>query len=322
MNFKISTTSENKLDERDVLSTDSENLSITLASAFAGSNRRSIAYRILRLLRVRFMMFTLRVKNRFGRAAVAGSAHAVVSLTTFGSRLNSVFYAVESIASGSDRPKRLILWLDKETEGSPLPSSLLRLQSRGLDIRYTEDVRSHKKYFPYVMSDDRDPSLPLVTADDDILYPKYWLSGLISAYCSDSNSIWAYRAHTITLNKEGIMPYLEWQPCSSSTPSFRSFATGVSGVIYPPKMQEELCNAGDKFLQCAARADDVWLHAVAVRSRIPVRQVGPRSVHFDIVRGSWGGGLVTSNLSGGNDEQIKKTYTAADVGAIREGPVN
>ncbi|MDK1360188.1 hypothetical protein QNO00_07890 [Arthrobacter sp. zg-Y1219] len=307
-------------DERDALSVDIENTDMTLANVFAQSNRHSLVYRVFRLVRVRFVMLILMIRNRFGKSAVTGNASAVVSLTTFGSRLNSVFYTIESIASGVERPKRLLLWLDDETEGSPLPSSLLRLRKRGLEIRYTTDFRSHKKYFPYVMSDDCDSSIPLVTADDDILYPKHWLSGLVSAFESDPNSIWAYRAHTIRLNDDGIMPYLEWEPCRSSNPSFRSFATGVSGVIYPPKMQDELRKAGDEFLQYAARADDVWLHAVAVRSQIRVRQVGAISMHFDIVRGSWEGGLVTSNLSGGNDEQIRNTYRADDVSVIREGP--
>ncbi|MER2133593.1 MAG: hypothetical protein ABS910_02800 [Arthrobacter sp.] len=302
----------------EMLSEELQDSDITLSRVFSESNKHSLVYRVFRLLRVRLMMLALVFRNRLGKSPVTGSAHAVVSLTTFGRRLYSVFYTIESIASGEESPQRLILWLDEEMQDRPLPASLVRLRNRGLEIRYTPDYRSHKKYFPYVMSDDHDFSTPLATADDDIIYPRHWLSRLVSAYSMDSQSIWAYRAHTIKLDENGILPYLQWTPCRSSNPSFSSFATGVSGVIYPPKMLRELRKAGDHFLTQASQADDVWLHAVAVRSRIRVGQVSPTSVHFDVVRGSWEGGLVTSNLSGGNDEQIRMTYNVDDIRVIRE----
>lgn len=288
---------------------------LSLETAFANDNSKSLFFRIARVVRVRSRMLRLKVRNIFSRQSVVGREPAIVSLTTFGKRLSTVFYAIESIGAGAARPHRMILWLDERASTESLPSSLVRLQKRGLEIHYTKDYRSHTKYYPFV-ANAATFDHPLVTADDDILYPWDWLAGLVKAHGANPDSIWAYRAHRIQTKSTSMAPYLEWSPCTSTTPSYRSFATGVSGVIYPRKMLQALRDAGDHFLECAAGADDVWLHAVAVRNKIRVGQITRDSVHFDIVRGSWEGGLVGSNLTGGNDQQIQLTYTERDIKRI------
>ncbi len=50
-----------------------------------------------------------------------------------------------------------------------LPESVQRLTTRGLEICYCEDLKSHKKYFEAMK---QFPQEIIVTADDDILYPE------------------------------------------------------------------------------------------------------------------------------------------------------
>ena len=103
-----------------------------------------------------------------------------MSLTTFGPRIAIAYLAIEAIGRGILKPSRLMLWLDAREQGRALPPSLLRLAERGLEIRYCEDIGPHKKYYPFVAS-QRSFERPLVTADDDVIYPRDWLRELMQA---------------------------------------------------------------------------------------------------------------------------------------------
>lgn len=112
--------------------------------------------------------------NRFGRSQITQADGPVVSLTTYGRRARTAYLAIESIARGDVRPSRLILWIDEESLLNSPPKTILRLQKRGLEVKGCKNYRPHKKYYPFVESQESF-NLPLVTADDDILYPRYWL---------------------------------------------------------------------------------------------------------------------------------------------------
>ena len=119
----------------------------------------------------------LKAANRHGTFRITAPGGPVVSLTSFGKRIDSVYLAIESIARGSTLPSELILWLDDETRYNSLPSTLERLARRGLTIKLSKNYGPHTKYYPYISS-QHEFSLPLVTADDDIIYPRDWLHNL------------------------------------------------------------------------------------------------------------------------------------------------
>lgn len=218
-------------------------------------------------------------RNRFSREPVVGDALADVSLTSFGKRCSTVWKTIETIGAGTVKPCRLILWLDEPFE-SP---QLSRLQSRGLEVRSCKNYGPHKKYFPYV---SEETGTTLVTADDDAYYPPTWLEDLLNAYRGE---VTAYRAR---VRSDG--PYASWPICSTTESSFLHLATGVSGVAYPPSLQEVLRDKGDAFMDVCPRADDFWLHYAAVSLGIPIRQVSETAAlwwEMPIVskRGLWDG---------------------------------
>ena len=89
-------------------------------------------------------------------------------------------------------------------------------------------------------------------------------------------------------------------------------------MVYPPAFQAVLKAAGDGFKATCPRADDVWLHAQALRHGVQVRQARERSVHFVEVIGTQRSALNRSNVkSGGNDEQIRATYSQEDLQQLR-----
>ena len=261
----------------------------------------------------------LQVCNRWRKGSVLGSASVAVSLTSHGDRIENVALTVESIASGSVRPGRLVLWLDDAARFASLPASLRRLQRRGLEVRLTENYGPHTKYFPYVVGQDGPHVVPLVTADDDVLYPPWWLRTLVGEHQSMPDAVHCYRASVVQVDGERLAPYNDWPRCKDREANVARFATGVSGVIYPLRMLEELRSRGAAFRDVCPRADDVWLHWVALRTGTPVRQVSRHPQHFPVIRGSQKVTLMSGNVhDGGNDTQIGALYEPQDVSRLRQ----
>jgi hypothetical protein len=208
--------------------------------------------------------------------------------------------------------------LSEHLRGQSLPASLQRTVKRGAEIIYCRDVGPHTKYFPYLELVEKFEH-PLVTVDDDIIYAPYMLEKLVDAWHSMSNFIHCHRARRINFVDLQLAPYKSWAMCRSTEPSFENFATGVSGVIYPPRFLFALKVAGDSFLQCCPKADDIWLNVNALRAGFPVRQIKAQAIHFCEIPFSRRTALFKTNLHGEkNDEQIRATYTSEDIPLMKK----
>lgn len=266
-------------------------------------------------LRLRFLLLHLAIRNRWVRSPVVDSEDKVtISLTTYGARLATVYLTLESVAACGALPGRIVLWLDAK---QPLPRTLQRLMRRGLEVRYCENFGPHTKYYPYVEEHADFPG-PLVTIDDDMIYPRGWLAALKLASASHPEHINCHRARVLLMDADGMRPYVEWPLCRTTHASQAHLATGVSGVIYPVSFQRLLRQAGRAFQTCCPRADDLWLHVIALRNSYQIHQIAAKAKDFPFVPGSQEQALFVSNQFGGeNDVQIRKTYTASDLLRLR-----
>lgn len=263
-----------------------------------------------------FRLRRLRVMNRWAGSMVTGRCPVVVTLTSYGQRLASVHMTIESIAAGAVRPHRMILWVDDCAVIDRLPEPLKRLQRRGLEVRHCENFGPHTKYFPHVCQDDGS-RVPFVTADDDVIYPRWWLKRLYEAHLRDRSAIHCYRARRIRVIGNQLAPYLEWPFASSTDAAKENFITGVSGVVYPAGFAASLRAAGRSFLDQCPRADDVWLSCQALRAGRRIRQVDEKAHEFPSLPGTQEGALFLQNqLRGENDRQIARTYSSADIAAL------
>jgi hypothetical protein len=257
-------------------------------------------------------MLKLLVLNLVSRRSVVSPTGPVVSLTSYSKRVRFVFLAIESIARGRVRPSRFILWLDEDDAFDRPPASLRRLIGRGLEIRHTENFGPHKKYYPYVVS-KRQHDVPLVLADDDLLYPIDWLSSLVEAARPHEPVVLAHRVHRVEVLDGDFAPYNSWTRGRVPKPSARHFFTGGSGVLLPPALLDHLRERGPEFQTCAATADDVWLNYATVDCGYRVEPV----LHLEesdygqtrgIGRHSVEPLYVKNVFRGGNDAQIAATY--------------
>lgn len=282
-------------------------------SQFASSAwSRWLARRRRRGLRERWL-YKLDERNRTCSEPVVEADGPIVSLTTFEPRWDRVYYTLESIGAGSLRPSRLILWVAPTVLELGMPNALQRLQQRGLEILPCTDIGPHKKYFPLIQS--LKVAQPFVTCDDDILYPTDWLERLMQAHRKQPNCVIAHRVRRMELSKSGeLLPYKQWRAAATEHPSVLNFAVGLGGVFYPWMMTQALQTAGDGFLQCAPRADDVWLKHVSLVANIDVCQSSSDYLFLIDVPGMRESGLAKSNVDEGkNDVQIKQTFTERDL---------
>lgn len=259
----------------------------------------------------------LELRNRLSRRRTTSPAGtAVVTVTTHGERLERAYLALESIARGAERPARMILWLDEPSRFAALPASLRRLQRRGLEIRLAPSYKVHTKYYPYVTGHPDDDA-PLVTADDDILYPPDWLADLVAAHHAFPGDIIAYRAHRMGVEGGRITPYATWTPARGRSASAAFFGTSVSGQLFPHDLQTLLRERGDAFRDVSADSDDIWIHSVAVDSGLRVRLATGIAQMFPFVPNTQQAGLYLTNYWGGaNDVQVAASYSERAIRAI------
>jgi hypothetical protein len=256
-------------------------------------------------MRAQIILYTLQLKvnNLCSRRSVIGESDIDVSMTTYGRRTRLAWRTVETIGRGALLPRRIILWHADESVVADPPRSLRRLAKRGLEIRHCADYGPHKKYFPYVMEESL--VRPLVTADDDVLYPAGWLAGLAAANSPNSDEVIAYRAKMMSDD-----PYVLWPLCTSAVPSRNFLATGVSGVLYPPVVLEALRKRGDEFMDVCPRADDFWLHYAALASGVLTRQISASAATWWPTRPRQHGLEISNGVGGGNDAISAATAAA------------
>lgn len=207
--------------------------------------------------------------NKFSKQTLLDSnSKFLVSLTSYNKRLNTVFYAIESIGWGSVKPNRIILWLTSD-DIKNLPDSLDKLKHRGLEIKEYKDIKSYKKLIPVIdIKDTLGTISHIVTIDDDIIYPRSLLKLFALHNEVGERVIESHRARKIIIVDGKIDNYNNWPAIKSSDsiPEFLIFPTGGGGTSYPVEFLSVLEKSGDLYLSLAPEQDDVWFWAIACHS--------------------------------------------------------
>lgn len=235
----------------------------------------------------------------------------VVSFTSYPARIRLAASAAASLLRQETKPDAVILWLDPEQfprRDEDLPAEFTPLRARGLDIRWCRPgLRSYKKLVPSL---ETWPSATIVTADDDVFYPRDWLRTLLDAHRNHPGEILARRIRRIRLNRVGSpLPYAAWpiNDDKGENPSFLNLFTGCGGVLYPPGSLHPDATNETTFLRVAPTADDLWFWAMAVRQGTRIRLVEPSDIQSLDTEDEIGPGSLNraNNAGGGNDRQLR-----------------
>lgn len=188
----------------------------------------------------------------------------VVSLTSFPKRIDTVWLTIETLFHQSVKPDEIILWLaESQFNGiDSLPNSLLRMQKRGLTIRFCEDFRSHKKYY-FALKEH--PEDLVILADDDMFYPRDTIKNLMQLHERYPKDICCITAQVIDPEFTAV-PSLWRNPRvdeHSWQHSDRLQAYTGSGTLIPPCALPQEVFDEEMFQKLCPYADDLWLTFMA-----------------------------------------------------------
>jgi hypothetical protein len=197
----------------------------------------------------------------------------IVNLTTYNKRINDVHLVIESIARQTEKPDRIILWLDEsEFTLNSLPHVLHKQINRGLEVKFCPNYLSYKKLIPAIQSF---PDADLITIDDDILYPYDMIELLVKEHHQYPDLVIGHRAHKMKsdLNNK-LLPYAEWDnETSCDVAGHDIFITTGGGTFFPSScMNNEVTNS-KTFLSICPFADDIWVKAMLLLSGTQCKKV-------------------------------------------------
>ncbi len=231
----------------------------------------------------------------------------IVNITSYKNRFKDLPKTIYSLLDQTFKPDRVILWLDGSLESlTELPYDITRYIKNGLEIRFVKDIGSYTKAI-YAFKEF--PDSIIVTADDDIYYPKNWLKYLYLSYVSNPENIHCHRAHRVKLKNRNIVSYEKWEKhIDEETARYDNFLTGAGGVLYPPCCFSKEVLREDIFLKYAPKADDIWFWIMALVHGKKIRVVKNHYktlICTNILHKKKKKTLYSENRNGKNDKQLK-----------------
>lgn len=262
---------------------------------------RKIYRKLLLLLKSIYLTVYYFFKACFSQnSLLGGNENFVVSLTTYGWRYNFVFLTIESILSQTIKPSAIYLWIHKNEQPTFFAKWFLNKQrKRGLKIKFVErDTKSFKK-LSYILTDTDCSFDVVVTADDDVFYPRNWLRNFVNN--SNFNThVLCNRGRVITFEPGStkLKSYKNW-PMADSSYNSRNYIlpTGVSGISYPIKsLDMRICNFDDIQKNCPF-ADDIWYKMVTTSNGYQSLILENKVDHFPPLLSSLTKGLEKMNVN-------------------------
>ena len=198
----------------------------------------------------------------------------ILSLTTHGERIHSVFRTIESVFQQSKRANKVVLYLSREEfEGKELPVLLQKQMKRGLEVHYVKDIRAYTKLIPAIKEY---PEATIITIDDDYIYPINTIETLLDAHKEHPEAVCCHASRAIKLTKEKeLLPYSSFPqifPKKLET-DVSYMAEGFGAVLYPAHCMHEDVVRDELFMKLSPLADDLWYKCMELLVDTPVYQL-------------------------------------------------
>lgn len=247
----------------------------------------------------------------------------IIGITTISSRLDHIHSVVESLLN-QDFPHdtyQVRLYLSKQPylldKGCPKItehlSRLLYKNSHRFSLRYVKNIGPYRKIVPvledvYGLTSAQFYNTLIVTADDDTVYPPWWLWCLYENYLNHRCVI-GFRARAMVFEDTKLASYKKWSLNITDNPSVFNTPTGKDGVLYSPLNLYPMVRDIDSAKRCAPKADDLWLKANTLLAGVPSFIINNRLAdEFPSVTGRESKvSLYTAfNKQGGNNDALTK----------------
>jgi len=250
------------------------------------------------------------IYNRYKKSSGVSKTNnnLIVSLTTFPKRFNVVHLTIESILNQTVKPDQIVLWLIRdEIEEHGIPEHIKKLTSRGLDIEVIDE--NLKPYNKLIFALEKYPNSNIITVDDDIIYPGWFISKLLLKSYSFPGCIIAYRCLEVLTKNNKLEKYVLWTDSDIKEATSKLFFTGVGGVLYPPNsLYKDVLNR-KLFTKLSPSADDIWFNVMAFLQNTKVIQATGKWTEFPSTPNSQDIALSKTNVAlNENDIKLQNVY--------------
>ena len=174
----------------------------------------------------------------------------------------------------TDYKYKVVLTLYKEDYDS-LPEKLKEfIEKNNIEVIVAEqNLKVHLKWY-YAVQKYGD-KYPVILVDDDVYYQNFLFDMLYKSHLKHDNCIVASRCHLIETDSENIvLPYSVWKKYeiikkfNMTFDERKLFATGVGGVLYPPKSIDFNLIKIDEMMSLAGTNDDIYLKYITSKSGV------------------------------------------------------
>jgi hypothetical protein len=199
------------------------------------------------------------------------------------------------------------------------------IASMGVNIYKVPNIGPYRKQYPLVIqlrSSFAPANTPIITFDDDVVYPSN-IAGLLMSALDSSDAVVAHRGRKINFEKGRIASYKDF----SSPTNFSSnlnMGTGKNGIAYrlkyfPEKYEDYIGHI------LAPTADDVWckwatsLYCIPTIILEPMAAFGGSEDFIETQPHDKNGLFHVFNAKGSNDDainNIEKYFSTKGVGVI------
>jgi hypothetical protein len=214
--------------------------------------------------------------TRFSPRRTPQAASLVISLTSFPPRIERVHLVIQSLLTQTLQPHRIVLYLSQqEFPNRTLPQRLARLAQLAKDrfeIRFVEGNLGPYKKLLCALGDFS--GSPIVTCDDDRIYPPQLLARLVRAAEQRPRTIICTCGRRMTARGNRLNSYREWPHDRAPERSFWLLPLGTWGVLYPPDSLDPAVHDTDLIQTLSPLTDDIWLKAMSLRQNVPCSATG------------------------------------------------
>lgn len=208
----------------------------------------------------------------------------LISLTTISSRINRVVRTIETLKNQNYPIHSINLYISSEPylldEGISADSPVLKeLHDLGVNIYDVKNIGPYRKQYPIIMqlkSIDADRLTPIITVDDDVLYPPTIVGDLVNG-CTEMRSVVSHRGRQMMLNSENFEEYSKFVVPNQHS-DILNLGTGKNGILY------RLGFFSNHYAEyygpiIAPTADDLWCKWVTALKGIPTVILQPRAAY-------------------------------------------
>lgn len=192
-------------------------------------------------------------------------ADFVVSIATYPKRAHLLPAVIEALNQQTQLPQKWIVVLtEEEWPELQLPKYLNKLIQRGLEIVWVKNNSfAVKKLLPVMQ---KYPDVGVITLDDDIIYNKSLVQGLLNNRIENPKTIVGYVGKAMVKKENQLhMYYREKNAADKNTPSIQVYLIGWGGIYYPAgSLHEKAFNEDEVRRIVPGRGSDIWFWVAAL----------------------------------------------------------